>query len=97
MLLMKKILAQPDKFGKRLDSIESNVSKQGVEKNKCKKSKSKADSSVTVSPRAQVNKIPDLNALRQDMSVQLLVDQRLNSWRMLRKQVQRSNLCMGVL
>ena len=66
-----------DELGKRLDSIESNVSKQGVVKNKCKKLKSKADSSVTVSPRAQVNKIPDLNVLRQDMSVQALVDQRL--------------------
>ena len=38
---------------------------------------SKAVSSVTLSPRAEVNKIPDLNVLRQDMSVQALVDQRL--------------------
>ena len=74
-VINEKILAQLDKLGKRLDSIESNVSKQGFAKNKCKKSK--ADSSVTVSPRAQVNKIPDLTALRQDMSVQALVDQHL--------------------
>ena len=76
-VINEKILAQLDKLGKSLDSIESNVSKQGVVKNKCKKSKSKVDSSVTVSPRGQVNKIPDLTALRQDMSVQALVDQRL--------------------
>ena len=76
-VINEKILAQLDKLGKRLDSIESNVSKQGVSSTKCKKLKSKAVSSVTVSPRAEVNKIPDLNVLRQDMSVQALVDQRL--------------------
>ena len=76
-VINEKILAQLDKLGKRLDSIENNVSRKGVVKNKCKKSKLKADSSVTVSPRGQVNKIPDLTVLRQDMSVQALVDQRL--------------------
>ena len=64
-----KILAQLDKLGKRLYSIESNISKQSVVKTKCKKAKRKADSSVTVSPRDQVKKIPDLNVLRQDMLV----------------------------
>ena len=76
-VINEKILAQLDKLGKRLDSIENNVSKQGVVKNKCKKAKSKADSSITVSPHGQVKKIPDLTVLRQDMSVQALVDQRL--------------------
>ena len=76
-VINEKIPAQLDKLGKRLDSIESNVSKQSVIKTKCKKSKGKVDSSVTVSPRDQVKKIPDLNVLRQDMSVQALVDQRL--------------------
>ena len=76
-VINEKILAQLDKLGKRLDSIENNVSKQGVVKNKCKKSKLKPDSSVTVSPCDQVKKIPDLTVLRQDMSVQALVDQHL--------------------
>ena len=31
-----------------------------------------------MSPRNQVKKIPDLSVLRQDMSVQALVDQRRN-------------------
>ena len=76
-VINEKILAQLNKLGKRLDSIESNVSKQSVIKTKCKKSKGKVDSLVTVSPRDQVKKIPDLNVLRQDMSVQALVDQHL--------------------
>ena len=76
-VINETILAQLDKLGKRLDSIESNVSKQGVVKTKCKKSKGKVDSSVTVSPHDQVKKIPDLNVLRQDLSVQALVDQHL--------------------
>ena len=76
-VINEKILAQLDKLGKMVDNIENNVSKQGVVKNKCKKSKGKADSSVTVSPRDQVKKIPDLSVLRQDMSVQALVDQCL--------------------
>ena len=76
-VINENILAQLDKLGKRLDNIENNVSKQGVVK-KCKKSKGKADSLVTVSPRNQVKKIPDLSVLRQDMSVQALIDQRRN-------------------
>ena len=73
-----KILAQLDKLGKTLDSIESNASKQSVIKTKCKQAKRKVDSLVTVSPRNQVQKIPDLNVLQmQDMSVKALVDQHL--------------------
>ena len=76
-VINERILAQLVKLGKSLDNIENNVSKQGVVKSKCKKSKGKVDSSVTVSPHDQVKKIQDLNVLRQDMSVQALVDKRL--------------------
>ena len=69
-----KILAQ---LGKRLYSIENNVSKQSVVKTKSKKVKRNVDSSVTVSPSGQAKKIPDLSVLRQDMSVQALVEQHL--------------------
>ena len=72
-----KILSQLEKLGKRLDSIETNVNKSSVTKVNNKKAKRKVDSSATVSPSSQVPKIPDLNALRQDMSVQALVEQRL--------------------
>ena len=69
-----KILSQLEKLGKRLDNIESSVTKSTVTKAKTKKVKRKVDSSATVSPKSQ---IPDLNILRQDMSVQALVEQRL--------------------
>ena len=69
-----KILSQLEKLGKRLDNIESSVTKSTVTKAKSKKVKRKVDSSATVSTKSQ---IPDLNALRQDMSVQALVQQRL--------------------
>ena len=72
-----KILSQLEKLGKRLDSIETNVNKSSGTKVHSKKAKRKVDSSVTMSPSSQVPQIPDLNALRQDMSVQALVEQRL--------------------
>ena len=56
-----KILAQLDKLGKRLDSIENNVSKQSAVKTKSKKVKRNVDCSVTVSPSGQAKKIPDLS------------------------------------
>ena len=72
-----KILSQLEKLGKRLDSIETNVNKSSGTKVHSKKAKRKVDSSATMSPSSQVPQIPDLNALRQDMSVQALVEQRL--------------------
>ena len=72
-----KILSQLEKLGKRLDSIETNVNKSSGTKVHSKKAKRKVDSSATMSPSSQVPQIPDLNTLRQDMSVQALVEQRL--------------------
>ena len=67
-----KILSQLDK---RLDSIETSVAKQCVGKPKSKKVKRKVYSSATVSPNSQALNVPELNVLRQDTSVQALVEQ----------------------
>ena len=64
-------------MGKRLDNIESNVSKQSVVKTKSQKAKRKVDSSATASPCVQAPQNPDLNVLRQDLSVQALAEQGL--------------------
>ena len=72
-----KILSQLEKLDKRLDNIENSVVKQNVLKPKTQKVKRKIDSSDTVSPSGQAHHVPDLNVLRQDTSVQALVEQHL--------------------
>ena len=70
-----KILLQIEKLGRRYNSIKNSMGKQSVVKRKCKKAKRKVDSLATVSPSGQAHS--DLNVLRQDTSVQALVEQRL--------------------
>ena len=73
-IINSKILTQLES----LDSIEQNVVSSNVSKTKSQKTKHKtASAPVTLPPRHQVPQLPDLTSLRNDSSVQLLVEQCL--------------------
>ena len=87
-IINSKILTQLGSLGKRLDSIEQNVVSSNVSKTKSHKTKHKtASAPVTLPPRHQVPQLPDLTSLRNDSSVQLLVEQRLKQLADSEKQV----------
>ena len=77
-IINSKILTQLQSLGKHLNSIEQNVVSSNVSKTKSQKTKRKtASAPVTLPPRHPVTQLPDLTSLRNDSSVQLLVEQRL--------------------